>query len=88
MELYEVLYSIGEDEVSKFVESPDEPTLVTFLDGQSLGPYNYILRDADLEQASPEPEPANQLNRREDGLWVESTVDQVEFFDLNVEVAL
>ena len=70
MFLFEVLYSVGEDELSKFVLALNEDDLVAFLDSQNLGPYSYIQR-AENPELTFRPGP-NVLTRREDGLWEES----------------
>lgn len=72
MFLFEVLYSVGEEELSKFVLATSEEDLTAHLDTQDLGVYSYILRAEDPELTFPLG--PNRLDRQEDGTWIESVV--------------
>ncbi len=79
MELFEVFYSVGEDERSDFVVALDEADARQHLDSLSIGGYRILMRDNETSLTHAAiapflPEVINRLDRQSDGSWQESVV--------------
>ena len=69
-ELYEVLYTVGEDENKKYVIAEDEADLEAYLAAQALSEMAYYRLAQDVEYSFvPGP---TQLTKQTDGVWLET----------------
>ena len=72
IELYEVFYREGEEELSKFVLAESEADLQALIAEQGLEASAYFKRADNPESTFPPVVPITRLDRQPDGTWIES----------------